>query len=143
MTTDTTTQTGAVALTGWERLDPLVALAVAANIVYSGFGLVRRSALGLMDTALPPADYFAINTDPKIAVVAKVDAKGGGRGWRAVSRSCARPGRRCWLGRGANGRGLEDGRAGGKPWPPPPRPPAAGPGSNGGRRRPRRWCRFR
>jgi cation diffusion facilitator family transporter len=44
----------AVGVTGWSWLDPLVALAVAANIVRSGVGLVRRSALGLLDTALPP-----------------------------------------------------------------------------------------
>ncbi len=44
---------GATALTGWHRLDPLVALAVAANIVWTGFTIVRRSALGLMDTMLP------------------------------------------------------------------------------------------
>ena len=41
-----------VAITGWARLDPLVALAVAANIVYTGFGLMRRSVGGLMDRAL-------------------------------------------------------------------------------------------
>lgn len=44
---------GAVALTGWERLDPIVALLVAGNIVRSGVRIVRNSALGLMDTALP------------------------------------------------------------------------------------------
>jgi cation diffusion facilitator family transporter len=44
---------GLVALTGWQRLDPIVALIVAANIVWSGFNIVRKSALGLMDTALP------------------------------------------------------------------------------------------
>ena len=44
---------GAVALSGWERLDPIVACLVAANIVRSGVGIVRNSALGLMDTALP------------------------------------------------------------------------------------------
>jgi cation diffusion facilitator family transporter len=43
---------GAVALTGWVRLDPLVAFVVAANIVWSGVRIVRMSALGLMDTAL-------------------------------------------------------------------------------------------
>ena len=47
---------GAVAWTGWQRLDPLVALAVAANIVWTGVSIVRRSALGLMDTALPVED---------------------------------------------------------------------------------------
>lgn len=44
---------GAVALTGWERLDPIVALLVAGNIVWSGVRIVRKSVLGLMDTALP------------------------------------------------------------------------------------------
>lgn len=44
---------GAVALTGWQRLDPLIAIAVALNIVWSGVQLLRRSAGGLMDIALP------------------------------------------------------------------------------------------
>jgi cation diffusion facilitator family transporter len=47
---------GAVILTGWERLDPLIALLVAANIVWTGVQLVRRSALGLLDTALPETE---------------------------------------------------------------------------------------
>jgi cation diffusion facilitator family transporter len=51
---------GAVALTGWDRLDPLVALAVAANIVWTGVGIVRRSALGLLDRALAPEDQEAL-----------------------------------------------------------------------------------
>ena len=49
---------GAVALSGWQRLDPLVACAVAANIVWTGVGIMRRSVGGLMDTALP-ADRVA------------------------------------------------------------------------------------
>jgi cation diffusion facilitator family transporter len=44
----------AVAATGWQRLDPLIALAVAANILWTGIKLVRRSAQGLLDPALPP-----------------------------------------------------------------------------------------
>lgn len=44
---------GAVAITGWERLDPIVAFLVGGNIVWSGIRIVRKSALGLMDTALP------------------------------------------------------------------------------------------
>jgi cation diffusion facilitator family transporter len=44
---------GAAAVTGWRPLDPLVALVVAANIVRTGASLIRRSALGLLDTALP------------------------------------------------------------------------------------------
>ncbi len=47
---------GAVALTGWQRLDPIVALAVAGNIVWTGVGIVRRSVSGLMDTAMPAED---------------------------------------------------------------------------------------
>ncbi len=43
----------AVALTGWQRLDPIIALVVAANIIWSGWKLLTRSALGLLDTALP------------------------------------------------------------------------------------------
>ena len=44
---------GAVAITGWIVLDPLLALLVALQIVRSGIRLLRESALGLMDTALP------------------------------------------------------------------------------------------
>ena len=43
----------AVAVTGWQRLDPLLALAVAAHIVWIGWQLMQRSFLGLMDRALP------------------------------------------------------------------------------------------
>jgi cation diffusion facilitator family transporter len=43
----------AVAISGWERLDAIVALAVAVNIVHTGTVLLRRSAGGLMDRALP------------------------------------------------------------------------------------------
>lgn len=49
-----------VAFTGWQRLDPIIALLVAANIIWSGIGLVRRSVLGLMDTALPAEALAAI-----------------------------------------------------------------------------------
>jgi cation diffusion facilitator family transporter len=43
---------GAVALTGVNRLDPIVALIVSANIVWSGIVIVRKSVKGLMDNAL-------------------------------------------------------------------------------------------
>jgi Co/Zn/Cd efflux system component len=36
----------AVAITGWLRLDPIIALLVAANIVWTAIGLLRRSAAG-------------------------------------------------------------------------------------------------
>jgi cation diffusion facilitator family transporter len=47
---------GLVSLTGWIRLDPIIAILVAANIVWTGVSLMRRSALGLLDTQLPPAE---------------------------------------------------------------------------------------
>ncbi len=50
----------AVALTGWERLDPIIALIVAANIIWTGFQLLRRSALGLMDTAIPDSELAQV-----------------------------------------------------------------------------------
>lgn len=43
-------------LTGWVWWDPLVAALAAANILRTGFGLVRESYLGLMDTADPALD---------------------------------------------------------------------------------------
>ncbi|MGB9639840.1 MAG: cation diffusion facilitator family transporter [Anaerolineales bacterium] len=46
----------AVALTGWVVLDPIIALVVAANILWSAYQLLRRSALGFMDTALDEED---------------------------------------------------------------------------------------
>ena len=44
---------GAVALTGWQRLDPIIAFGVALNIVWSGVVLMRRSTAGLLDVTLP------------------------------------------------------------------------------------------
>jgi cation diffusion facilitator family transporter len=51
---------GLVALSGWQWLDPLVALAVAANIVRAGARIVRSSIGGLMDAALPPEEVRAV-----------------------------------------------------------------------------------
>ncbi len=44
---------GLVWLTGWLWLDPVIALLVAANIVWTGWQLMQRSAAGLMDISLP------------------------------------------------------------------------------------------
>lgn len=49
-----------VDLTGWERLDPVVAIAVALQILFTGAQLMRRSVLGLLDTALPAAEQQTI-----------------------------------------------------------------------------------
>jgi cation diffusion facilitator family transporter len=43
-----------VGFTGWLRLDPLIALLVAANILFTGYRLLVRSGRGLLDAALPP-----------------------------------------------------------------------------------------
>jgi cation diffusion facilitator family transporter len=45
-----------VKLTGWLILDPIIALVVAANIVFTGFRLLRETASGLLDSALPPEE---------------------------------------------------------------------------------------
>lgn len=50
------------AITGWTWLDPVIALLVAANIVWTGVQLLRRSTLGLLDTALPEPDRRTIQS---------------------------------------------------------------------------------
>jgi cation diffusion facilitator family transporter len=49
-----------VTLTGIRVLDPLIALLVAANIVWTGLRLLRETGYGLLDTALPRDDLQAI-----------------------------------------------------------------------------------
>jgi cation diffusion facilitator family transporter len=51
---------GLVWITGWLWLDPIIALLVAANIVWTGWQLMRRSAAGLMDVSLPPSELEPI-----------------------------------------------------------------------------------
>lgn len=51
---------GAAAATGWVLLDPLIAIAVALNVVRTGVSLLRRSMLGLLDTALPEPERRSI-----------------------------------------------------------------------------------
>ncbi len=51
---------GLVLLTGVEVLDPLVAVLVAVNIVWAGYGLVKESVAGLMDEAASPDRIAAI-----------------------------------------------------------------------------------
>jgi cation diffusion facilitator family transporter len=46
--------------TGWNILDPLVAIAVALNITWTGVRLVSRSVSGLMDAALPQHEQILI-----------------------------------------------------------------------------------
>ncbi len=51
---------GAVALTGWQPLDSIVAILVAANIVWTGTQIVLRSVHGLMDTAVNVEEQMAV-----------------------------------------------------------------------------------
>ncbi|NMD45288.1 MAG: cation transporter [Propionibacterium sp.] len=51
---------GVVAATGLVWLDPLIALAVGVNIVFTGVGLIRRSVVGLLDATLPPDEVAVI-----------------------------------------------------------------------------------
>lgn len=49
-----------VAWTGWLILDPLIALAVAANILWVGFRLFGASVSGLMDASLPEEEQALV-----------------------------------------------------------------------------------
>ena len=51
---------GLVVVTGWERLDALVAFAVGVNIIVTGIGLITESVSGLLDKALPEDDHEVI-----------------------------------------------------------------------------------
>jgi cation diffusion facilitator family transporter len=52
---------GAVALTNWQPLDPIVAILVAINIVFTGFGIIRKSISGLMDTSISKEDMDVLD----------------------------------------------------------------------------------
>ncbi len=47
-------------LTGWQRLDPIVAFAVGINILVTGARLIGQSGAGLMDVSLPKEDNAEI-----------------------------------------------------------------------------------
>ncbi len=65
--TDVWTTTGVVlgvilvSVTHWLFLDPLIALFVAVNIIWTGVRLVRISSLGLLDTVILSADQETID----------------------------------------------------------------------------------
>jgi cation diffusion facilitator family transporter len=56
-----------VKLTGWQPLDPLVAFAVATQILYSGAKMIHRSLGGLMDWVDPEADTAIRQKLPPLA----------------------------------------------------------------------------
>ncbi len=51
----------AVQITNLQILDPVIAIGVAANIVWAGWRLLRETGSGLLDAALSPADLAMIN----------------------------------------------------------------------------------
>lgn len=61
-----------VQATGWLLLDPLIALGVAIQILWTGWHLMSRSFDGLMDRAIPEADRAAI-----VEVLEKLRHDGG------------------------------------------------------------------
>jgi cation diffusion facilitator family transporter len=63
---------GLVAYTGWLILDPLIAIAVAVNILWTGYRLMRRSFDGLMDRAIPKSER-----DQIVDILEQVKAVGG------------------------------------------------------------------
>jgi cation diffusion facilitator family transporter len=51
---------GAVALSGWQVLDPIIAILVALNIVWTGFHIIRNSVAGLMDSSISKEDMLTL-----------------------------------------------------------------------------------
>ncbi|MGZ4778429.1 MAG: cation diffusion facilitator family transporter, partial [Thermoanaerobaculia bacterium] len=62
---------GAVDMTGWQKLDSIIALLVAVNIIWSGMQLMKRSAHGLLDVAIGEQDRAAVD-----AVLARYRPRG-------------------------------------------------------------------
>lgn len=64
--TDVVTSVGVVVgvalvwITGWDVLDPIVAILVGLNILLVGYKLVHQSGMGLMDATLPEEDNAVI-----------------------------------------------------------------------------------
>lgn len=77
--TDVWTSVGVIAgvllvgITGWERLDPIVAAIVGVNILLTGFRLVSQSMTALLDAALPAADLDAVTAVLEQARTADVE----------------------------------------------------------------------
>jgi cation diffusion facilitator family transporter len=66
---------GLVFLTGWKILDPIIALLMGFNILFTGYRLVRRSVVGLLDGTLPPEEVATVSTalqsvceDPRVEI---------------------------------------------------------------------------
>ncbi len=51
---------GLVKLTGWTILDPLIAIAVAVNIIITGWKMLHETASGLLDRSLPEEEQHQL-----------------------------------------------------------------------------------
>jgi cation diffusion facilitator family transporter len=51
---------GLVKVTGWTILDPLIAIAVAINIMFTGWKLFHETASGLLDRSLPEEEQLQL-----------------------------------------------------------------------------------
>ena len=60
-----------VSLTGWQILDPIIAILVAINIILTGLKLIKRSILGLLDTSISNEELDIIKS-----VFKKYESKG-------------------------------------------------------------------
>lgn len=80
---------GIIRLTGWNYLDPIAAIGVAGYIVFVAFGLLKRSAAGLMDrqdeddaraiAAILDAHMGASGKEPQICSYHKLRHRHSGR----------------------------------------------------------------
>jgi cation diffusion facilitator family transporter len=75
---------GIAAVSGWGVLDPVLAAAVALNILWSGWGLMRESVSGLMDEAVAP------ETLARIREIILAEAKGAIEGHDIRTRHAGR-----------------------------------------------------
>jgi cation diffusion facilitator family transporter len=62
-----------VGLTGWQRLDPIVAALVGINILVTGFRLVSQSLISLLDAAMPAEDLDRVTAVLDLMRTAEVD----------------------------------------------------------------------
>lgn len=103
--TDVMTSAGVVVglalawVTGWEVLDPIVAIGVAINILLIGYRLVHESGMGLMDATLPEEDnrvieeVLARHREPGRVDFHELRTRESGQ-WRFVEFHALVPG--CW-----------------------------------------------
>jgi cation diffusion facilitator family transporter len=65
---------GLAVVTGWAVLDPALAAAVALNILWSGWAVIRDSLGGLMDAAVPEETLVKIRDVISVEAVGAIEA---------------------------------------------------------------------